>query len=91
MDATTLVVGTQYYRFESDVDELKRTIVAAVRDGGSFVTVTSSNGRRTDLLITSCTDARIEFTPQDGAESDSAGASGAESFLVEEYDDDYGL
>ncbi len=89
MDVPTLVVGTQRYRFDADVEELKRSIVDAVRNGGSFVTIISVAGRRTDLLITTATDARIEFSaPED---PDAAGASGPESFIADDFDLDYGL
>ncbi|GAA1447435.1 hypothetical protein [Leifsonia poae] len=88
MDVPTLVVGTQRYRFDVDVEDLKRSIVDAVRNGGSFVTIISTAGRRTDLLITASTEARIEFAPP--PEPESAGASGPETFR-DDFDLDYGL
>ena len=87
MDVPTLVVGTQRYRFDVDVEDMKRSIVDAVRNGGSFVTIIGTSGRRTDLLITASTDARIEFAPP--PEPEVAGAGGPEA-LRDDYDLDYG-
>lgn len=88
MQLTTLVIGTQRYLFDADVEELKQNVLEALRSGGGFVTLAAPAGRRVDVLITSSISARIEFSEHEDPVE--AGAVGPTPLAFDDYED-YGL
>ena len=85
---TTVVVNGRSYRVDGAADDLKARILAAVRAGGDWVTVVTTAGRRSDVLITPVSHARVETA--ETQEEPVAGSSGVAAFGVDDFDE-YGL
>ncbi|MGH1549677.1 hypothetical protein ACRAWB_11095 [Leifsonia poae] len=85
---STVVIGDRTYRMDGDLDDLKARILQAVHAGGGWIEIVTMNGNRTEILVTTSSEARIEHGQQE--ETDPAGAIGKSSFGIEDFDE-YGL
>lgn len=86
---TTIVVNGRTYRVEADAGAVKAQILDAVRAGGDWVTFTTTGGRRSDVLITPGSHARVEAETEE-EDPATAGSAQLAAFGVEDFDE-YGL
>ncbi|MFF1571356.1 hypothetical protein ACFVWR_01310 [Leifsonia sp. NPDC058292] len=91
MSISILIVDGTRFSIGPNADDVKRSITDALREGGGFVTITTTNGRHTDVLITSAAQAKIEYPTEPETDDTVAGASLPEPFIPDDFATEYGL
>ncbi|MGJ4846640.1 hypothetical protein [Leifsonia sp. Le1] len=88
MAISILIIDGTRFPIDIDPEAVKKSITEALREGGGFVAITTTDGRQRDVLFTGSTRATIEYVADT---SEGAGAGAPEPFLPDDFNLDYGL